>query len=187
MAPFLNLEYFYNLIYQWLRQPPLLEVVPATISSFLFWLRIVFLILIPFLLLGVVWLLDRIVRLRREEMADLKTLLTDGAAEPTEKNERWEKVIAYSVSEHPAEWKLAIIEADNILDDLLKKMQYPGDNLGERLKVVEPSDFLTLNDAWEAHKIRNRIAHESDFMLSELIARETIARYKRVFEEFEYI
>ncbi len=185
--PFLNLEYFYQLIYRWLTKPPLLGLLPEAGSQFLFWLRIIFLVLVPFLLLGVLWLMSRIVKLRREEMADLTILLTEGATEAPEKNERWEKVIAYSISQHPAEWKLAIIEADNILDDLLKKMQYPGENLGERLKAVEPSDFLTLNDAWEAHKVRNRIAHESEFMLSELVARETVARYKRVFEEFEYI
>ena len=42
----------------------------------------------------------------------------------------------------------------------------------------------TLNDAWEAHKVRNRIAHDgADFVLTKRMVDETINRYLRVFEE----
>ena len=47
---------------------------------------------------------------------------------------------------------------------------------------------MSLQDAWEAHKIRNDIAHQgSAFALTGNIAYRTIAKYRNVFEEFHAI
>lgn len=97
---------------------------------------------------------------------------------------RLEEVFAHIASEEPNDWKLAIIEADIILDGLLKERGYAGSSLGERLRSITPSQLETIDDAWEAHKIRNRIAHDgADFILTKRIAEETINRYRRVFTE----
>ncbi len=101
------------------------------------------------------------------------------------KSSRLDDVINHSQSESPNDWKLAIIEADIILDDTLKQKGYAGNSLGERLKSISPNQLESLDDAWEAHKVRNRIAHDgSDFVLTQRLAQETIARYRRVFTEF---
>jgi hypothetical protein len=97
---------------------------------------------------------------------------------------RLQDVLSHSTSENPNDWKLAIIEADIILDDALKQKGFPGTSLGERLKNVAPQQLNTLQDAWEAHKVRNRIAHDgADFVLTKRIAQETINRYQKVFSE----
>jgi len=101
------------------------------------------------------------------------------------RSNRLESVIAHSSSENPNDWKLSIIEADIILDEVLKQQGYAGNSLGERLKSISPNQLASLQDAWEAHKVRNRIAHEgADFVLTKRIAQETITRYQRVFTEF---
>ncbi len=101
------------------------------------------------------------------------------------RNSRLEDVLTHSDSENPNDWKLAIIEADIILDDILKQRGYAGNSLGERLKSISPQQLSSLNDAWEAHKIRNRIAHDgADFVLTKRVAQDTITKYRRVFGEF---
>lgn len=103
-------------------------------------------------------------------------------------NEKWEQVLKLLESDSASDWKLAILEADIMLEEILDKMGYDGDTIGEKLKNVEQSDFETLDYAWEAHKIRNAVAHEgSDFLLNQREAKRTIALYKKVFEEFYYI
>jgi hypothetical protein len=98
---------------------------------------------------------------------------------------RLNDVLAHTASSNPNDWKLAIIEADIILDDILKQQGYVGSSLGERLKSIGTGELNSLNDAWEAHKIRNRIAHDgADFVLTQRLAEETINRYRRVFTEF---
>jgi len=102
--------------------------------------------------------------------------------------EKWQKILELVESSNPNDWKTAIIDADIILEDMMGRMGYQGQDLGEKLKSVEKSDFETLDNAWQAHKVRNRIAHSgSDFVLTPTEARQTIDLYRRVFEEFHYI
>lgn len=102
--------------------------------------------------------------------------------------EKWQKILAHSESMNPSDWRFAIIEADIILDELLDQLHLPGDTMGDKLKAVEPSDFLTLDSAWEAHKARNQIAHQgSDFLLNQREVRRIISLYGLVFKEFGLI
>ncbi len=101
---------------------------------------------------------------------------------------KWQKIVKLSESENTSDWRLAIIEADIMLDELLEKLKLPGDTMGEKLKVVEKSDFTTIESAWEAHKARNMIAHEgSDFLISQREVRRIISLYEAVFKEFRLI
>ncbi len=109
-------------------------------------------------------------------------------SEEKKSNERWMHVLQLLESYNQSDWRAAIIEADIILEEMLEKMAYEGASIGDKLKNVETSDFLTLNQAWEAHKVRNKIAHGgSDFAISQHEARKVIGLYQEVFEEFYYI
>ena len=100
------------------------------------------------------------------------------------KSDKFTELKEHLNSENPNDWKLAIIEADIILDDTLKRQGYAGPTLGDRLKSVSPSALSSIDDAWQAHKVRNQIAHAgADFVLTQKIARETIVQYERVFQE----
>ena len=104
------------------------------------------------------------------------------------KNNRWSDVLAHIDSDRENDWKLAIIEADILLEELLESVGYAGITVGDKLKSASPTSFTTINQAWRAHNVRNRIAHEgADFTLSQKAAQETIAQYKMVFEEFDFI
>jgi hypothetical protein len=103
-------------------------------------------------------------------------------------NPKWKLVSEHIDSNDANKWKLAIVEADIILSELLDTLNLSGDGVGEKLKNVETGDFEHIEEAWEAHKIRNAIAHEgSDFLLTQREAKRVIELYKSVFEEFEII
>jgi hypothetical protein len=103
-------------------------------------------------------------------------------------NERWENIKRLMKSHNSNDWRQAILESDIILDEMVIKMGYEGNTLGDRLKKVESSDFLTLDKAWEAHKVRNRIAHRGrDYVLGREEAEKVIKLYEEVFQEFYYI
>jgi endonuclease/exonuclease/phosphatase family metal-dependent hydrolase len=102
--------------------------------------------------------------------------------------QRWNRVVEHISSTADNDWKLAILEADIMLDEMLDRQGYHGESLGDKLKKVETADFDSINEAWEAHKIRNQIAHEgSAFMLSQRQAKETVGMYEKVFREFRMI
>ncbi|MCC7004480.1 hypothetical protein IT397_00975 [Candidatus Nomurabacteria bacterium] len=108
--------------------------------------------------------------------------------ENLDNNERWQHIQALLKSFNSNDWRQAIIEADIILEEMLEKMGYDGASVADKLKNVEESDFTTLEKAWEAHKVRNRIAHSgSDYTLTQQEAERVIGLFKEVFEEFFFI
>jgi hypothetical protein len=155
---------------------------------FYFWLRIVGWSLAVIFFIIFIFVRKKQVAVAEEEDTKFKTLESEEVMIESPGAEHWQNILALLNSTNPNDWKAAILEADTILDDMVKKMQYKGNNLGERLKTVERSDFETLDQAWEAHKIRNRIAHSSsDFVLTQREANRAIDLYRQVFEEFHYI
>lgn len=119
---------------------------------------------------------------------DMKDLSSNTEVAKSKLQERWEKIVANSESTNSSDWRLAVIEADIMLDELLEKLQLPGDTMGDKLKAVEKSDFNTIDNAWEAHKFRNMIAHEGqNFLVNQREIRRIIALYESVFKEFSII
>jgi hypothetical protein len=117
-----------------------------------------------------------------------KLLYPEIQTEPSPTNPRWDHVVALSEAPNPSDWRQAVLEADILLGELLDNLFLPGETIAEKLKSAEKSDFGTLDNAWEAHKIRNQIAHEGqNFQISQREARRMITLYKSVFEEFKII
>lgn len=106
-----------------------------------------------------------------------------------EKMVQWQVVLNHVNSESPAEWKLGILEADSMLDEILESEGCRGESIGEKLKAMDPADLASYSDAWEAHKVRNQIAHEgaATMDLSKKLARDTIFKFEKVFKELGYI
>jgi hypothetical protein len=100
---------------------------------------------------------------------------------------RWNVVRARLKSDNESEYKVAIIEADNIIDDLVRNMTYPGANMGERLNNVPEGQIESLEELKKAHEIRNRIIHEENFQVSREYAKEILKKYEAFLEEFEVL
>lgn len=108
--------------------------------------------------------------------------------EQAAKNPRWEAVEILAGSPNESDWRRAILEADIILGLLLTERGYVGASIGEQLKNANPLQFTTIDSAWEAHRMRNALAHLGEaFPLSDRDTRATVEQYRRVFEEFGYI
>jgi hypothetical protein len=187
---YLNLEYFFNLIYQGLNNIYLFlsgGIPGVSFSEFFLTLKNILQILTVFLIVGIVYCFLRLREIRKEEEDKLTIIEIKDDGEKI-RNERWDVVQNHLDSDNEADWKFAVIEADNILDELVRKMGYDGEDLGDRLKAVEPSDFQSLRSAWEAHMVRNKIVHESSgFKLTYAETKRVIGLYEQVFREFEYL
>lgn len=136
---------------------------------------------------GITYLLLRLRRVRAQEYEKYKAIDIEGE-DAKARQVQWEIILRHMGSENNAEWKLGILEADNILDELLEERGYRGETLGDRLKFAESKGLKTLNDAWEAHKARNKIVHEeATSPLNKRDARKIIDLYEKVFKELGYL
>lgn len=108
--------------------------------------------------------------------------------EAVSRNPRWLKTLDHLFSQHQSDWKLAVIEADSMLEALLVQLGFKGETLGDKLKSADQTKFKNLTSAWEVHTIRNKIAHEgAAFHLSQHEAKRVIAIYESIFREFGFI
>lgn len=72
--------------------------------------------------------------------------------------------------------KLAVIEADKLVDGVMKSILIPGETMGERLKAAQYS-YPDIRKVWSAHKLRNQLVHDSTFEISH-------GQAKRALKEF---
>ncbi|TSC92591.1 MAG: Uncharacterized protein CEN89_597 [Candidatus Berkelbacteria bacterium Licking1014_7] len=83
-----------------------------------------------------------------------------------------------------AHFRQAITEADNFLDKVLKSQNFSGKTLGERLKLAGGKMAESAYQAaWNAHKVRNRIVHESDFALLSFQTKKTLNDFEKAIKE----
>lgn len=195
-SKYFNPEYLFNQIAEYIRQFIVSissEQGTSTGKTVLFFLAMFFLIIICYAIV-------RMFEIRAKEHKHLHHEIGQYAHNKAEqekrlreevggsKNERWSKTLNYLFSQHSSDWKLAIIEADSMLEDLMEQMGFRGENLGDKLKSANQDNFPNLTTAWQVHTIRNKIAHEGlAFELSQHEAKRVIALYEQIFHGYGYI
>lgn len=81
-----------------------------------------------------------------------------------------------------ASYTTTIINGDKLLDKALIEMGVSGKTMGDRLKRVGDR-FTNTNAVWRAHKLRNAIAHESDFEVGYKQAYNALQVYKQALKD----
>ena len=156
-------------------------------SSFLYYLKFLSTFFCLFLICAIVYVVYQSYLVKKKDEEKYK-LVTVEEVEREEKNQRWSQALTHSESENPNDWRLAILEADIMLDDMLSQKGYAEGTLGEKLTAADPLSVVKLQSAWEAHKVRNVIAHQgTEFQLSRREVRRVMGLYKEVFEANLYI
>ncbi len=195
-SQFLNPEYLFNqgvLFFRYLYDFTFSKIITGVLNTYLIFLAIFFTTLIFYCVI-------RLFEIRAKEKKHLEHEIAEYAHHQAERekklregegvstNPRWREVLHLLFSTNKNDWRLSVIEADAMLEALLGESGFKGENLGEKLKAAGEQDFRQLNNAWEVHTVRNRIAHEgSAFELSHYEAKRVIALYEQIFREFGYI
>ena len=101
---------------------------------------------------------------------------------------RWDKVEERLKSGDVSQFKVAIIEADAIADEFLAGIGYKGSNMAERLEQVQPAHMDEHLEALKgAHEIRNKIVHESDYVVDERFAKAVVGVYESFLKYLEFL
>lgn len=91
----------------------------------------------------------------------------------------WVKIAKKLESRDEAEYKLAIIEADKMLDSVLKQVGYSGETLEEKIKKL--SQFLISNkeEVLEVHRYINDLLYNPNYRLELDAAKDYLEVYKK--------
>ena len=97
----------------------------------------------------------------------------------------WNKIMRRVETGVESEYKLAILEADSVLDNTLKRMGFVGETLGERLEKLTAATIPNIEEIEKVHKIRNNIVHDPSYKLSLDETKETLAVYEQALRDLD--
>lgn len=131
----------------------------------------------------------RIEQIRKHERMQYETAAHPVAARDISRTQlRWHRITEEAGSDNEQNWRLAILEADIMLNELLDSLGYKGETMADKMRQVEKGDFNTIDLAWEAHRARNAIAHQGvQSPLTQREARRIVGLYEKIFREFKFI
>lgn len=91
-------------------------------------------------------------------------------------DKQWSEIAAMSNQTSPLAWKVAVLEADKLVDHALKTIGVPGKDFGERIRAASHRQ-VALRGVWPAHIVRNRLAHEPNYALDRKTMQQALARF----------
>jgi len=121
-----------------------------------------------------------------EKESKPRSRLTPGVLKPYDLGKiksDWEQVEQLVRVGKPSAFKQAVIIADKLLDYALQQIS-SGETAGERLKNAKDAfPRPVYQGLWEAHKVRNALVHDSDYDLTQLVARDALGKFKAALQE----
>lgn len=102
-------------------------------------------------------------------------------------NQRWEEIKVRLQKGDEANLKLAVIEADSLMDDILKRMGLPGQEMEDRLQQIESQEVKSVDKIRATHKTRDLIIHNADWHLPQEEAEEAVKNIEDALKELEYL
>ncbi|MEK9158268.1 MAG: hypothetical protein AAB638_03785 [Patescibacteria group bacterium] len=151
-------------------------------SSFVHILQFVSALLIALLAVGAVYLAERHREFNQQVAQQVSAVAEVAVGGPLQA--QWNDIMLHIESTREGEWKFAIIEADSVVDSVLKNY-FPGDTMGERLKSIDrdKTKLLSIDGLWEAHMIRNKLSHEPNYFLRHAEALRAIRYFEATLKE----
>ena len=134
-----------------------------------------------------VWIMIKMGDLYKNKLKEAIEGAVEGLTPPSETvtayDNRWQEIRRHADSFVESEWKLAVIEADKFVDDVLKTAGFAGESMGERLMLIQPDQIVNLQYLWDAHKLRNLLVHDPNFRLTHQQALFAINAFESVLKE----
>lgn len=75
-------------------------------------------------------------------------------------------------------YSLSVLNADKLLGQALQDRQISGNTMADRMKALQGT-WSNADAVWSAHKLRNRIAHDTDVHVDYDSARRALAAFKQ--------
>jgi len=155
------------------------------ITGYLLVIKIIF-ILFGLAFLGfTIWALIKTTWLKRIFLQDFKEILTYRPYGIRKLTKEWKKLEERLSTQLESEIKLAVIEADSLVDETLKNLGYTGESFGERLDKLTADILPNLGEVRQIHNIRNNIIHDPTYKLSQDEAKRALAVYEKALIELD--
>lgn len=151
----------------------------------LWWLEVVSVVLSALFLWGIIHIIraTNYVNLKKEQF--LEPLGKDYVSRRRSLL-AWKNIQKRLLSKDQNDWKLAILEADQILNEILKMSGYLG-RLSDQLKILTDAQLKNIEDVRLAHDISDKIKNNPSFIITQEEVKDAVAAYEQSFRELNLI
>ena len=148
------------------------------LQDYLFPVKIVFVLFSALFLIGIVYFMSNSSWLKYKFFEDSVEFFSWQSFGAREISKQWEKIKKRLESGLESELKLAVIEADDFLGEVLEDRGYGSDTFEQ--SVAKATRFLApmSSEILSAHKLRNAIVYDPDIKISPEQARNTVTIYE---------
>ena len=80
------------------------------------------------------------------------------------------------------DWPHAVVHADMLLDEVMKKKKIGGKTTGERM-VNAQAKFSANDSVWNAHKLANSIRQEANKPITEATVKDTLISFRQALRD----
>jgi hypothetical protein len=185
---YLNIEYFFDKLANGIA--PVVDIIknPNTWST----LGVLSVLISMLCIFIIIFSLVRLYEIQVFDAKEIEHEINHALAKDKEtdksQNPRWKYILTLVESPNDSDWRVAIIEADSLLEESFKEKDLIGNNMSELLEDAKSNGYPSIQSAWDAHIVRNKIAHEGqEFSLTQIEARRVIKLYQNIFEDLNII
>ncbi len=165
----------------------LITVLPSPFAEYVLILKIIF-ILVALLFIGaIIFFLSKSSWLNALLIEDMIEILTYRPLGVKKNVKTWKKIQSRIETGKESEYKLALIEADSLLGDVLEEKGFPGETLEKKLKQLDQITLPNVEQIREVHQIRNNIVHNPDYVLSLDETRKAMLIYEKALIDLQVL
>jgi hypothetical protein len=150
----------------------------SQIQDMLFPVKLVFVCFAMFFLAFVIYFMINSSWLQYKFLEDVTEFFAWQSYGQRQMSKQWGKIKKRTESGAESDYKLAIIDADDLLSEVLDSNGYEGKDFEESVKKTGRLLAPVLNDVTSAHEARNSIVYDPDFKLSAEQAKKILDIYE---------
>lgn len=104
-------------------------------------------------------------------------------------NQKWQEIEVLMNQGKPSAYQAAIIEADKLVDYVLENKVGTAGSMADRLKRSQKNfrNYSDYDGLWKAHKVRNGIAHQTNYEVLYPEVKRTISQYQKALKELKVL
>jgi hypothetical protein len=137
------------------------------------------------LLIAIIFLIFRTSWLKSRFLQNIIEFFTYRPYGSIKLKSKWLKIASRLESGVDSEYKLAVIEADSLFDEVLKNIGYKGEDLTEKLSKIKKDVLPSLDEIVKSHKIRDNIVHDPSYNLTYEEGKKVLEAFRKGLEELD--
>lgn len=138
----------------------------SQLQDYLFPVRLIFVVFAMFFLAGVIYFMINSSWLQYKFLEDVTEFFSWQSYGLREISKRWTKIKKRIETGAESDYKLAIIEADDFLSEVLMNSGFEEDSFQDSIKRASRMFSSGIDEILSAHEVRNSIVYNPDYKIS---------------------